>query len=184
MFVGSVGTLDRDGARLSDREEEDTVAESCGEVLRTARFLRHGELSSVGPGRNARPSSVGTAGTSTEATSKTLKELSAPKSPMTYGAGYLAKLRREAPQKVRNPFVPATAASGPLCPSHAHSGSQPLTCLKRRTFREPHSSVRKAPLQGLGIESEARPRQYDWRTLQLTTTGLRVTLPESAGSRD
>ena len=183
MFVGSFGTST--GTEVASR-----IGKRRTRSPKSVGGPADGSLSAprrtqfCGPGMKCRPSSVGTAGTSPEATSKTLKELSAPKFPMTYGAGYLAKLRREAPQKVRNPFVPAAAASRPLCPSHAHSGSQPLTCLKRRTFREPHSSVRKAPLQGLGIESEARPRQYDWRTLQLTTTGLRVTLPESAGSRD
>jgi len=100
---------------------------------------------------------------------------------MTYGAGYLAKLRREAP---RNPLrARSSGVQASLSVSLAFR-KPAADMLEAADIREPHSSVRKAPLQGLGIESEARPRQYDWRTLQLTTTGLRVTLPESAGSRD
>jgi len=32
---------------------------------------------------------------------------------MTYGAGYLAKLRREAPKKVQNPFGPRSSGVQP-----------------------------------------------------------------------
>ena len=103
---------------------------------------------------------------------------------MTYGAGYLAKLRREAPKKVQNPFGPRSSGVQPSLSVSRALGKPAADMLEAADIREPHSSVRKAPLQGLGIESEARPRQYDWRTLQLTTTGLRVRLPESAGSRD
>jgi len=39
----------RDAKRLPDREGDDTVGEICGEVLRSARSLRHGELNSVVP---------------------------------------------------------------------------------------------------------------------------------------